>query len=77
MTLILQNVGEIAILTSAFGAQDLSVSLFSNNYTPTATTTLNLMTECSFDGYQKATLEATNLSVSEIDGSAVANWGTI
>lgn len=60
MALIVANVGEILLVKWALKdtsiSEDLVLKLFSNNYTPIATSVAGSFTECSFPGYAAISL---------------------
>lgn len=66
MALLVPNEGEVQILNVALGkstAENLTLKLFSNNYTPTETDTAASYTEVTGNGYAAQTVTAANWTV--------------
>jgi len=66
MALVVPNEGEVQILNVALGkaaAENLTLKLFSNNYTPTETDTPASFTEVSGYGYTAQTVTSANWTI--------------
>lgn len=66
MALLVPNEGEVQILNVALGksaAENLTLKLFSNNYTPTETDTSASYTEVTGYGYTAQTVTAANWTI--------------
>lgn len=75
MTLVLPNVGEtflLNLMTNNASTQNLTLRLYSNNYTPVEASTNASFTEATFTGYSAASLTAGSWTITAADPSTAA-----
>ena len=72
MSLIVPNSGEILLHTFALTHEDLTLKLYKNDYTPTATSVVGNFTEADFTGYSAATLDKDDWTI-VTDGNSKAS----
>lgn len=75
MTLVLPNVGEtflLNLMTNNASTQNLTLRLYSNNYTPIEASTYASFTEATFTGYSAAALTAGSWTITAADPSTAA-----
>jgi hypothetical protein len=75
MTLVLPNVGEtflLNLMTNNASTQNLTLRLYSNNYTPVEASTYASFTEATFTGYSAAALTAGSWTITAADPSTAA-----
>lgn len=76
MPLVLANVGENQIMTWALKGtsvtENLTLKLYSNNYTPVAGSTAASFTECAVSGYSAKTLSRASWGDPSTNGSSKA-----
>jgi hypothetical protein len=76
---VTQNTGELTLLDWLLKVtttpENLTLKLFKNDYTPTATTTLGDLTECDFAGYSSKTLTRSSwASSTSVSGKAYSTY---
>ncbi len=72
MTLVLPNVGEtflLNLMTNNASTQNLTLRLYSNNYTPVEGSTYSSFTEATFTGYSASALTAGSWTIAAGDPS--------
>lgn len=73
MALVVANVGENLLLQYAFktssGAENFTLKLFTNNYTPVAGSIASNFTECAISGYSAKTLTRGSWNDASTNGS--------
>ena len=72
MALVVPNCGEIKIAAWALDSQDLTLKLYTNDYSPVATTTTANFTEATFTGYSAKTLSKTSWNTPTTDANGKA-----
>jgi len=75
MTLVLPNVGEtflLNLMTNNASTQNLTLRLYSNNYTPVEASTYASFTEATFTGYSAEALTAGSWTITAADPSTAA-----
>lgn len=76
MALVVPNAGELLLSEWAFKAtstpENLSLKLYTNNYTPVATSTAGSFTEATFTGYSAKTLSRGSWGSPTTNGSGEA-----
>ena len=78
MALVFTDLGERRVLDSVAGnvLSGLSLRLFSNDYTPTASSVPSDFVQASFGGYSQQTLGAFDPAVTDGNGDAVVEHST-
>lgn len=82
MALVVSNVGEIQLMTWALKGvsvtENLSLKLYTNNYSPVASSIASNFTECAISGYSAKTLSRASWSnpVTNITGKAEMSYAT-
>lgn len=76
MAIVFANVGEVLAMTWGFKStsapENLTLKIFSNNYTPVAGSTAGSFTECAISGYSAKTITRSSWGDPSTNGSGKA-----